>query len=377
MSNRKQSLLEWSLDQLIKQYRKDESELFYKVEEVISASRLENKDGIRPNLIKKTESENGWHLIFNLPPDITLDDFEKRRKSFQTFTNSIVEFKNNGPIIIMSVYRKKLKEIIPFHFDPRPYLKTMLAPLPIGYSPTGKLAVTDMASVHHMLISGVTGYGKTSGLLGMVTSLLIAGCEVSVIDKKAIDFPILSDYLEVAITENETETMLKKTVKEMEIRAEKLRDAKAQKIQQVKDMKYKVVIIDEAADIESNNSWEAIDKLVRKARAGGIGLIIATQKPSANTSKGFTDIRSNLAGRLCYYVNGDSTDSQIALGKGNSRAAELPAIAGRCIWKWKTEEMLQSMFLDTEEAIKILQEKNIPKREVKQDEQSPVLLPPG
>ncbi|MCO5388855.1 MAG: hypothetical protein NHB14_27230 [Desulfosporosinus sp.] len=140
-----------------------------------------------------------------------------------------------------------------------------------------------------------------------------------------------------------------------------LRAAKVQKVQRLKGVQYQVLIIDEAADIEDNASWELIDKLVRKARAGGIGVILATQKPSANTSKGFTDIRSNLAGRLCYYCNGDANDSQVILGKGNSRGSELPAIAGRCIWKWRTEELLQSMFLDADRAIEILQANNVSK----------------
>ncbi|MCO5388856.1 MAG: hypothetical protein NHB14_27235 [Desulfosporosinus sp.] len=68
-----------------------------------------------------------------------------------------------------------------------------------------------MSEVYHMLIGGVTGYGKTSQLLGMVVAFLLHGCKVSVIDKKAIDFPILEDYLEIAISEDEVLTMLKRT----------------------------------------------------------------------------------------------------------------------------------------------------------------------
>lgn len=333
-----------------------------RVQQVLDGTHLVNHFDQSPKTIESRPTESGEQLIWSLPPGLDTKDFESRRLAIEQQTNTIAKIEaGNGPVVVMTLHKTKFPKQIPFKFNPKDY-PDMMAPLPIGVDPAGKVIVEDMAEVYHILVGGVTGYGKTSELLGITVALLLAGCQVSAIDKKAIDFPLLEEYIEVAINENDVKKMLKAYVADMEERAARLRAAKVQKIQKMKDMKYRVLIIDEATDIEYEESHEAISKLMRKARAGGIGLIITTQKPSANTWKGFTDVRSQCSGRICFYVNGDATDSQIVLGKGDSRGAELPAIKGRCVWKWKTEEVLQSMYLDAETAIQILEANRVPKK---------------
>lgn len=80
-----------------------------------------------------------------------------------------------------------------------------------------------------------------------------------------------------------------------------------------------------------------------------------------------------LGGRLCFYVS-DSTDSQIVLGKGNSKGAELPMIPGRAIWNNDRDQVLQAYYLDAEKAVKMLE--HLPRKETRH-EQPGIRIPKG
>lgn len=379
MASKKESLLEWVIDQIIKQLRlKKDDHLLYKVEEVMTASRLQNKDDLKPVLLNKKPAEKGWHFVFALPPDITPEDFEKRRKAFETFTNCIVEFKNNGPVLIMSVYKDEFSDKIPFQFDPKPHLnKGMLAPIPIGITPAGKLIVIDLVTLPHMLIGGMTNYGKSVALRGIATSLILAGVQVYIIDHKRVTFSKMSPWIRLAKNDIEGERILSEVINEGYRRLDIIDESGCEKIQELnrKDLPCIAVIVDELTMIASKKSQKYIDDLVHIFRAAGISLILATQRPSAQVWDSFTETRAMLAGRLCFYVS-DSTDSQMVLGKGNTRGASLPMVPGRAIWHGDNEQdiLLQTMLLDKDTSYQLLQ--GVPK-EVRENEQLSTLLIPG
>lgn len=143
------------------------------VKQVIDGYGIENKWESVPELIRQRPLEDGMELVFSLPPGKTSRDFEAYRLAIEQQTNTIVEIQSGGPVVILSLYKSNFPSMIPYDFSPEDY-PHMLAPLPIGVSPTGKLVVVDMAEVYHMLIGGVTGYGKTSELLGITVALLLA-----------------------------------------------------------------------------------------------------------------------------------------------------------------------------------------------------------
>lgn len=375
-SNKKQSLLDWAIDGLVKQYLKSD-ELYFKVEEVISATRLENKDGVRPQLIEKNPAENGWHFTFSLPPGITLEDWEKRRKELQTFTNATIEFKNNGPVLILSVYQVNFPDEIPFSFDVSKH-KKMIAPFPVGKTPSSKLIIIDLASLPHMLVGGMTGYGKSVALRVITTALLLGGVNVSALDYKRVTFSKLAPWIRLAKEEGDGERLLKKVI---DIGEERLKYLDSLGYEKVSELPKKIrppleaVIIDELTMINNKKSQGYIDDLVHIYRAAGISVILATQRPSANVWDDFTETRSMLSGRLCFYV-ADTTDSQIVLGKGNNRGNDLPMVKGRAIWHGEDEQdiLLQTMFLSQDQAVQLLQ--GVPKV-VKEDEQLPNFVTPG
>ncbi|UWG96764.1 hypothetical protein LPY66_18085 [Dehalobacter sp. DCM] len=337
-----------------------------RIQSVINATKLQNKQEQTPDFRKETKTEKGWSLLYVLPPGIVQKDFEDRRQYFESYVNGNVDFEQSGRRLIMNIYQAKFPAKVPYQFDSGEYSE-MLAPLPLGVAMDSTPLVVDLSTLPHMLVGGMTGYGKTTALIGFTVALLMSGVEVSIIDRKRLDFPQFSKWVDVAMTEKETENLLKKSCEQMDERIDELQLAGVQKFQQYKgDMKYKVIIIDELTAIESKKSQEYIDSLVHLGRAAGISLILATQKPSHKVWDGFTEARAMLGGRLCYYV-ADSTESQVVLGRGNTRGAELPMKPGRAIFNNDRDQMIQGYYIDAEKAIAILDK--LPRRENKNEQQ--------
>jgi S-DNA-T family DNA segregation ATPase FtsK/SpoIIIE len=277
----------------------------------------------------------------------------------------------------MSVYQSKFPDEIPYSFDVEKY-KKMVAPIPIGITPSGKIIIIDLAKLPHMLIGGMTNYGKSVALRSIMTSLLLSYVEVSALDYKRVSFSKLAPWIRLAKDEIEGERLLSKIIDEGFKRLELLDQYGCEKIQELPKSirpQYKAVIVDELTMINNKKSQNHIDDLVHIFRAAGISLILSTQRPSAQVWDSFTETRSMLGGRLCFYVS-DTTDSQIVLGKGNNRGNDLPMIPGRAIWHGEDEQdiLVQGMLLSQDEAVRLL--KNVPKV-VKEDEQLSTFLPPG
>lgn len=236
----------------------------------------------------------------------------------------------------------------------------MIAPVPIGKTPSGKLIVEDISKLPHMMVGGMTSYGKTSFLLGLMVASLLKGNKVSVIDRKGIDFPRFKEWINLALTDAETEALLEQHVREMHRRLKTLSESNCQNYaeycEEHSGLPYLILIVDELTQIRNKKCFEAIGDLAVLSRATGISLVLSTQKPSAKIWDGFTDVRSQLAGAMCFYVR-DQMDSQIVLGSGNTRGAELPKIKGRAIWNNDNDVMVQAMYLSAKEAYSILSEK--------------------
>lgn len=250
----------------------------------------------------------------------------------------------------MQVHHMEFPALIDFSLN---LPEGMQAPLPIGMAPDGEILWIDLASLPHVLIGGLPGYGKTSWLVGATVALKAAGVEVCAIDRKRIDFPPLSKWINVAESEEEALALVQMLLKENERRQEILYQAKARKIQEYQggDLPYMCLIVDEAAAIETKATYEGIDSLARLARATGISILLATQKPSAKLwDQTFSNTRDMMAGRISFYVS-DYMMSQIILGKGNTAGARLPLIKGRAATVFgDRERIVQTMFLPGEQA---------------------------
>ena len=200
----------------------------------------------------------------------------------------------------------------------------------LGKDIVGQPFVTDLKKLPHLLIAGTTGSGKSVGINGMILSLLYKNSpdnlKFIMIDPKMLEFSIYNDipHLLTPVITKSTEAInaLANMVKEMEKRYVMMADTRTKNIENYNEkakengyetLPYIVVIIDELADLMMTSGKEvelSIARLAQMARASGIHLIVATQRPSADVVTGL--IKANLPSRLSYRV-GQKVDSKIIL----------------------------------------------------------------
>jgi DNA segregation ATPase FtsK/SpoIIIE-like protein len=203
-------------------------------------------------------------------------------------------------------------------------------PIPIGKDIDGSIVSADIQKMPHLLIAGATGSGKSVLTNSFVSSILMRRSpdelRLILVDPKQVEF---SDYngiphlLTPVITNmNDVVDWLKYAVNVMENRYAILAKEQVRNIQSYNEKKgfsampYIVIVIDEMADMMmTGNKVETETQIVRlaqKARAVGIHLILATQRPSVNVITGI--IKANIPGRIGMSVT-SSTDSRVILDR--------------------------------------------------------------
>jgi S-DNA-T family DNA segregation ATPase FtsK/SpoIIIE len=211
----------------------------------------------------------------------------------------------------------------------------------LGKDITGAPFVTDLAKMPHLLVAGATGTGKSVCLNSMIISLLFKSspdmARFLMIDPKRIELTMYNDIphlLHPVVTQpKEATRALKWAVEEMERRYMLLSDRGVRNIEAYnrrivkekkpatqdpskgvdKNLPYIVVVIDELADLmmtSSRDVEEAITRLAQMARAAGIHLIIATQRPSVDVLTGI--IKANFPARISFQVS-SKVDSRTIL----------------------------------------------------------------
>jgi DNA segregation ATPase FtsK/SpoIIIE, S-DNA-T family len=205
----------------------------------------------------------------------------------------------------------------------------------LGKTITGEPIVTSLDKMPHLLVAGQTGSGKSVGLNAILCSLLIRNTpemvKVIMVDPKMVELGVyghIPHLLTDVITDpKEAASALSWAVGEMERRYLLLKDIKVRSLakynavvqaefvddEKHKPMPYIVIVIDEMADLIMTaraQVEESIARLAQKARAVGVHLIVATQRPSRDIITGV--IKSNLTSRICYRV-AQMIDSRIVL----------------------------------------------------------------
>jgi DNA segregation ATPase FtsK/SpoIIIE-like protein len=241
-------------------------------------------------------------------------------------------------------------------------------PLVLGKSVDGKPVIGDLAKMPHLLIGGSTGSGKSVGVNAMLTSLLYTRTphelRLIMVDPKILEFEPYKDIphlLHPVVTEAKlANAALKWAVEEMERRyrllgrwgtrnirsynnrlEEELKDWNAKKarrlappgwkeedgpLPQPEKLPYIVIIIDELADLMKQVGKEVEESVVRlaqKARAAGIHLVVATQRPSVDVITGL--IKANFPSRIAFQMRSrtdsrtilDSNGAETLLGMGD------------------------------------------------------------
>lgn len=252
----------------------------------------------------------------------------------------------------MDVYSGSLPTSLPYSWDPEPYRK-MALPVPIGISQRGP-EVLDLAESPHLLVAGVPGFGKSNFLHVLIHSLLPRAL-IGIIDLKRLEFSYLKGHCGLARTDKEAAIMVKALDREMERRIDILEADGVVKISDYAgDMPHIVLAVDEVAEIRNDDVIHYIDRIVRLARAVGISVAAATQRPSKKLPLFQDDTRDMFLGRLCYQM-ADEISSRMVLGENCPLAASLPGVKGRAIYKFGImEREVQTMFLPLKQAKKLL-----------------------
>ncbi len=213
----------------------------------------------------------------------------------------------------------------------------------VGKDIVGNPFVTDLKKLPHLLIAGTTGSGKSVGINAMLVSLLYRNSpdnlKFLMIDPKMLEFSIYNDIphlLTPVITQAKQAIMaLANMVLEMERRYKLMSKTKTKNIENYNEkakkegfepFPYIVVIIDELADLMMTSGKDVefyIARLAQMARASGIHLIVATQRPSVDVVTGL--IKANLPSRMSFKVGQkidskvilDSTGADTLLGRGD------------------------------------------------------------
>jgi len=202
--------------------------------------------------------------------------------------------------------------------------------LAVGKDIVGNPFITDLKKLPHLLIAGTTGSGKSVGVNAMLVSLLYRNSpdqlKLLMIDPKMLEFSIYNDIphlLTPVITQPKQAILaLSNMVLEMEKRYKLMSNTKTKNIENYnekakkegrEEFPYIVIIIDELADLMMTSGKDVefyIARLAQMARAAGIHLIVATQRPSVDVVTGL--IKANLPSRISFKV-GQKIDSKIIL----------------------------------------------------------------
>ena len=200
----------------------------------------------------------------------------------------------------------------------------------LGRDVSGKAYAVDLAKMPHLLIAGATGSGKSVCVNALITSLLMRATPTELrlilIDLKRVELAAYRDLphllTPVIVEVHHARAALVWAVNEMEKRYEILANASERNIAAFnanaerigrKPMEYLVIVIDELADLmmrEGRKVEDPVVKLAQKARAVGIHLVLATQRPSVNVVTGL--IKANVPSRIAFAM-ASNVDSRTVL----------------------------------------------------------------
>ncbi len=221
--------------------------------------------------------------------------------------------------------------------------KEMRLPLALGKSISGQPYVVDLAKLPHLLIAGATGSGKSVCMNVLVTSLLFKRhphqIRFIMVDPKMLELTVYSGIPHlgrpVVTNPKRAEKVLSDAVVEMEHRYRKLANVSVRNIEDYnkkmtcddKKLPYIVIMVDELADLlmsaSSSKTEMLITRLAQMARAVGIHLVLATQRPSVDVITGL--IKANFPARIGFQVSSkvdsrtilDANGAEKLLGSGD------------------------------------------------------------
>lgn len=336
---------------------------------------LKTPTGIEPKVARVIDMENGQRRIMIHAVGLDIETFRQKKGSIESSFNAIVQdlrvCPSNRQMVELLLSDKELPKMI--RFDDHATLLSEPYSFLVGQTTDGFITA-NLRSIHHLLVAGATGGGKSvffkQALVGLLQSSKYL--QLYLVDlKRGVElkpFAVLKN-VEIAKDEDSAIALLQVIVTEMERRFKILEEKGYNEIQPERDNLDRIVIaIDEASVLftigktsksgkeRALSARELTDQIAKLGRAAGIHLILATQKVVKETID--TRVQTNINAKMCFRVNTIASSMTVI---GNKKAAELPDVKGRGIWSLGSNDLVvQVPKLDDDEIqdeIQILTEK--------------------
>lgn len=325
---------------------------------------LKTPTGLAPKVFRVVELENTQRRILVHAVGIDVANFKDKKGALEASFNAIVQdvrvTPNNRQMVEILVSDRELPMLVRFdaHSESlsKPY--TFL----VGEAIDGFIAA-DLCEIHHLLIAGATGGGKSVFFKQALVGLLKSSehIQLYLLDlKRGVEFKVFSKLDNVRVSKDEATAiaMLQSVVEEMEDRFRYLEEKGFTEIVPKRDQRDRIVVaVDEASVLftvgKSAKETKAVaegardltDKIAKLGRAAGIHLILATQKVVKETID--TRVQTNINAKMCFRVNTIASSMTVL---NNKKAAELPDVKGRGIWSVGSNDLVvQVPYLDSEE----------------------------
>jgi hypothetical protein len=315
---------------------------------------LKTPTDLKPTVVDVIPTLPGQKKILVKAVGIAVADFQSKKAALESALNRFVQeirvCESNRQIIEIRISEKELPKLIPFD-EVSNHLASPFSFL-IGEGLSGFM-VTNLLTVHHLLVAGSSGGGKSF----FVKQLLIGVLQTSkyiqlyLIDlKKGVELKVFEKLENVFIAKNQVSAILAldAVAKEMDRRFDYLEkhgyteiDCQRDKLDRI------IVLVDEASELytlvksskaaraSAESARELSDRIAKLGRVAGIHLILATQKVLKETID--TRVQANINARMVFRTQ-TMADSMTVLG--SKHAFELPEIGGRGIWSVGSRDMI-------------------------------------
>jgi len=335
-----------------------------KYQKAIDHLGLKTSTGLIPKVKSVIQMENNQKKILVQAIGIDVAELRSKKGVLESSFNSIVQDVRVAPyskqLIEIILAEKELSTLIRFE-DVADKLQRPFTCL-IGES-FDKFIVADFCEIHHMLVAGSTGGGKSYFFKQALVSLLKSSDHIQLylIDlKRGVEMKPFAalDNVRVVKENIDAVAILGAIVVEMEKRFQFLEINNFNEISPKRDNLDRIFVgIDEASVLfiveksskqakdNAIRARELTDKIAKLGRAAGIHLILATQKVVKETID--TSVQTNINARVCFRVNTMASSMTVL---GNKKASDLPNIKGRAIWSVGSQDIIvQVPKLDSDE----------------------------
>jgi DNA segregation ATPase FtsK/SpoIIIE-like protein len=337
--------------------------------------KLCNEDGKYPHLLDRDRTPAGVTYVYWIPDGVPFDSFTRPEgKAYQAIRQTLGDMHRievlpiDGHKLAVKVYEKELKREYAFRPEPVDAKNPLALALGEGYAGPVTLTLGDAAP--HACIAGTTGSGKSVCLRSIIASIILHPKRVDLwlIDLKGgAEFYLFEKcerVVEYAKNVDEGRGLLLRLQAEMIRRYDLFAAAGVNNLDNYnrlgKRLRRQLLVVDEFAEFAGKKQEEARDilkDLLRRARAAGIHVIAATQRPDKDVLDG--QIRANMPAYICFAVS-SVTNSILVLGHGG---AELLPGHGRGILRapGRKEQEFQGYYLGEDECRDLIQHTYIDK----------------